>query len=197
MLNHLSNFVSKQSALKLIIVVLFAVAFNFAASEWLNASYASSKFPVPYFQAQLSFDHLKLKAWYATLIAEGTLSIYLQTQHIDFVFIVSVLFLHFLSLLLAAKLIPTNSQWHKLTLIAALLSTIAPLADALENLVSYLMLLNPLDFRSDLALIYSSFAAIKFAFFTFAYIAVMVSLVVASLLWQKRVDASRQQNKLG
>ena len=187
MLNHLSNFVSKQSALKLGIIVLFAFAFNLAASQWLNASYASSKFPVPYFEAQLSFDHLKLKTWYAALTALGTLSIYTQTQHIDFVFIISVLLLHFFALLFAAKLIPASSKWHKLSLIAALASTIAPLADALENLVSYLMLLNPIDFNSYLALIYSSFAAVKFAFFTFAYIALAVSLVAAVTLWKKRV----------
>ncbi len=187
MLNHLSNFVAKQSVIKLSTVVLLAFAFNLAASQWLNASYASSKFPVPYFEAQLSFDHLKLKTWYAALIAKGTLSAYIQTQHIDFVFIISVLLLHFFALLLVAKLIPAISQWHKLSLIAALLSTIAPLADALENLVSYLMLLNPIDFNSDLALIYSSFAAIKFAFFTFAYIALAVSLIAAAILWKKRV----------
>jgi hypothetical protein len=196
MLNHLSNIVSKQSVLKLVIIVLLAFAFNLAATEWLNASYISSQFPVPYFEAQLSFDHLKLKAWYATLIAKGTLSTYIQTQHIDFVFIVSVLFLHFFALLFVAKLIPTSSKWHKLALISALLSTIAPMADALENLVSYLMLMNPLDFNSYLALIYSSFAVIKFAFFTFAYVAVVVSLVVALFLWQKRVFDLRRKSKL-
>lgn len=179
MLNHLSNIVSKQSLLKLIIIVLLAFAFNLVATEWLNASYSSSQFPVPYFEAQLSFDHLKLKAWYAALIAKGTLSTYIQTQHIDFVFIVSVLFLHFFALLFVAKLIPTGSKWHKLALIAAVLSAIAPLADALENLVSYLMLMNPLDFSSYLAIVYSSFAAIKFAFFTFAYVAAIVGFVVA------------------
>ncbi len=195
MLNHLSNVVSKLSVLKLAVIVLLAFAFNLAASEWLNASYSSSQFPVPYFEAQLSFDHLKLKAWYAELIAKGTLSTYIRTQHIDFVFIVSVLFLHFFAILFVAKLIPIGSKWHKLALIAALLSAIAPLADALENLVSYLMLTNPLDFNSYLAIIYSSFAAIKFGFFTFAYVAVIVGLLVALFHWLKQVFVSRQKNK--
>ena len=196
MLNNLSNFVFKLGVLKLGVIVLMALAFNLVATEWLNASYSSSKFPVPYFEAQLSFDHLKLKAWYSALIVMGTLSTYIQTQHIDFVFIVSVLFLHFFALLLVAKLIPKSSKWHKITLIAALLSTIAPLADALENLVSYRMLMNPLDFNSYLAIVYSSFAAIKFAFFTFAYVAAIVSLLIALLLWQKRVFDSRQKSRL-
>jgi hypothetical protein len=178
MLNNLSNIASKLSVLKLAIIVLFAFIFNLAASEWLNASYIESKFPVPYYEAQLSFDHLKLKAWYAFLISKGTLSNYVQTQHIDFVFIVSVLFLHFFALLFVAKLIPSTVKWHQLTLMAALLSTIAPLSDALENVVSYLMLSNPLNFSSYLALIYSSFAATKFAFFVFAYVAAIAGIAV-------------------
>lgn len=194
MLNNLSNFLSKLSILKLGLIVLMAFAFNLAASEWLNVSYSNSKFPVPYFEAQLSFDHLKLKAWYSVLIAKGTLSTYVQTQHIDFVFIVSVLLLHFFALLFVAKLIPSTTKWHKFTLVAALLSTIAPLSDALENLVSYLMLMNPLDFSSYLALIYSSFAATKFAFFVFAYVAVIVGFVVALYFGAKTRFRLKTQN---
>jgi hypothetical protein len=179
MLNNLSKIVSKLSVLKLVILVLSAFMFNLAASEWLNASYIDSKFPVPYYEAQLSFDHLKLKAWYAVLISKGTLSNYVQTQHIDFVFIISVLLLHFFALLFVAKLIPSKGKWHKFMLMAAPLSTIAPLSDALENVVSYLMLMNPRGFSSYLAVIYSSFAATKFAFFVFAYVAVIAGFAVA------------------
>ncbi len=39
--------------------------------------------------------------------------------------------------------------------------------------------MNPLDFNSYLAIVYSSFAAIKFAFFTSAYVAAIVSLLIA------------------
>ncbi len=186
MLNSLSNIVSKLSVLKLAIFVLLAFTFNLAASEWLNASYISSMFPVPYYEAQLSFDHLKLKAWYAVLISKGTLANYVQTQHIDFIFIVSVLLLHFFALLFVAKLIPSKVKWHRFALMAALLSTIAPLSDALENVLSYLMLLNPLNFSSYLALLYSSFAAIKFAFFVFAYACVIAGLAVALYCWAKK-----------
>jgi hypothetical protein len=196
MLNNLSKIVSKLSVLKLAILVLSAFIFNFAASEWLNASYIDSKFPVPYYEAQLSFDHLKLKAWYAVLISKGTLANYLQTQHIDFVFIVSVLLLHFFALLFVAKLIPPAVKWHQFILIAALLSTIAPLSDALENGVSYLMLMNPLDFSSHLALIYSSFAATKFAFFVFAYIAVIVGFTAALYFGAKTRFGLKEQTQV-
>ena len=61
--------------------------------------------------------------------------------------------------------------------ICALISAIAPIADQLENLVSYVMLANPRDFADSLAYIYSSFAAIKFAFFVFAYVTAPVGLI--------------------
>jgi len=35
---------------------LVALVFNLQASAWLKDSCARSRFPVPYFQAQLSFD---------------------------------------------------------------------------------------------------------------------------------------------
>ena len=54
---------------------------------------------------------------------------------------------------------------------AALLSPLAPILDALENLVSFVMLSQPLSFEPALALIYSALAAGKFAMFTFAYVA--------------------------
>lgn len=47
-----------------------------------------------------------------------------------------------------------------------------------RNAVSYVMLANPLQFASFWAYIYSSFAALKFAMFTFAYVAAAVGLLV-------------------
>ncbi len=163
----------------LAVAVVPALALNLFASRILGASYAASQFPVPYQVAQLSFDHHKLKGWYAFLIERGTLDAYLQTQHIDFIFIVSVFLLHLLALLLIARLFPAASKQRRWMETAAVLSTLAPIADALENLVSYLMLAQPLDFHPGLALVYSSLAALKFAMFTFAYAAAVLGLAAA------------------
>lgn len=64
---------------------------------------------------------------------------------------------------------------------AALLSTMAPLADTLENLVSYFMLSEPVDFPDHLAWVYSGFAALKFGAFTFAYVAAIGGLVIGAI----------------
>ena len=172
----------KPTTLTLAIGLLLALVFNFWASWILNASYAESGFPVPYFEAQLSFDAEKLKGWYGFLIETNMLDNYLMTQHIDFIFIVSVLLLHFLGLVFVARLLPSGHTLRKLMIVCALLSTVAPLADALENLVSYIMLANPLDFNDSLALAYSSFAALKFCMFAFAYIVFALGLVAAIFL---------------
>jgi hypothetical protein len=154
---------------------------NWLATEWLNASYALSRFPVPYHTAQLSFDGLKIKAWYAQLIEWGTLDIYVQTQLIDHIFIATVFVLHAAALLWTSRLFPADHRGRRWMVIASLLSMAAPLADTLENLVSYAMLSNPSGFANGLALLYSSLAAVKFAMFTFAYIAWPIG--IAAGLW--------------
>jgi len=155
-----------------------ALVLNIFASRILNASYEASKFPVPYFEAQLSFSAEKIKDWYSYLIEQNTLGVYIKTQHIDFVFIVSVLLLHFFVLLLISRLYPPNHRGRRALVLCALLSTVAPIADAIENLISYVMLLAPTRFPDGLALVYSSFAALKFAMFTFAYISATIGLIL-------------------
>ena len=155
----------------------FSLMLNLAATAWLNASYAASKFPVPYHVAQLSFDAQRIKNWYAYLIEQETLAIYWQTQFIDFGFIATVLLLHVSVLWLVSRLFEADSFGRRWMERATVLSTIAPLADALENLVSFVMLSDLAGFPDSLALLYSSLAATKFAFFIFAYVALPVGVV--------------------
>lgn len=192
MTNLFQQWQSKFTAPQLMVIGLLALLFNFWATDLLNASYASSGFPVPYWQAQLSFDANKLKGWYQILIERGTLDRYIQTQHIDFVFIASVLILHIVVLLAISRALPANSGLRRAMIIAAMLSAIAPIADALENGISYIMLANPADFAEGLAWIYSSLAAVKFAMFTVAYLAAILGLVCAAwLLVTRRILARK------
>ncbi|HOY21806.1 MAG TPA: hypothetical protein PK002_01560 [Cellvibrio sp.] len=170
-------FLNAPTTLTLILLTPAAFIFNLWASNILTESYIASKFPVPYFVAQLSFNPEQLKTWYGVLIEQGMLDKFLQTQHIDSLFIVSTLLLHCVVLLLISRLFAANSKGRKIMVICALISAIAPACDQLENLVSYVMLANPRDFFSGLAYIYSSFAAIKFAFFVFAYVTAAIGLV--------------------
>ncbi len=170
-------FLNAPTTLTLILLTPAAFLFNLWASKTLTASYIASKFPAPYFVAQLSFNPEQLKAWYSSLIELGTFDVYVRTQHIDSLFILSVLMLHGFALVLISRMFAANTKGRKIMVICALISTIAPIADQLENLVSYVMLANPRDFADSLAYIYSSFAAIKFAFFVFAYVTAPVGLI--------------------
>lgn len=152
--------------------------FNLWTDKILTANYIASKFPVPFFTAQLSFDPEKIKAWYAFLINEGTLDQYIHTQNIDSLFILSTLFLHGFGLLLISRLFSAEAKGRHIMVICALISAIAPLSDQLENLVSYVMLANPSGFSDALAYLYSTFAATKFVFFVFAYLAAPIGLVI-------------------
>lgn len=179
----LSKLQERPSTTLLWMVSSVALVLNLAASSWLNASHTASQFPVPYHVAQLSFDAQQLRGWYAFLIERGTLDRYWQTQYIDFAFIATVLVLHVSVLLLASRLFAPGSSGRRWMVGAAVLSAVAPMADAVENLVSFLMLADAAGFPDVLAWIYSSLAAVKFAFFTFAYLALSAGLLAA--LWHR------------
>lgn len=188
-------FLNAPTTLTLILLTPAAFVFNLWASKTLTASYIASKFPVPYFVAQLSFNPEQLKAWYSSLIELGTFDVYVRTQHIDSLFILSVLMLHSFALVLISRMFAANTKGRKIMVICALLSAIAPIADQLENLVSYIMLANPRDFAGSLAYIYSSFAAIKFAFFVFAYVTAPVGLVaglISMIIRSKKTPMTSQ-----
>ena len=170
-------FLNSPTAARLAVLTALSLAFNAWISKTLAASHAASRFPVPYFEAQLSFSGEKLKGWYALLNEMGTFDVYLRTQHLDSLFILSVLMLHGLALLLISRLFASGSRGRRIMVICPLVSAITPLSDQLENLVSYVMLANPTGFADGLAYLYSSFAATKFAFFVFAYVAAPLGLI--------------------
>jgi len=176
----IEKFREKPGIAVLVVITLLAALFNVYSTKILNASYEESKFPVPYFEAQLSFSAEKIKSWYAYLIEQNTLGIYKRTQHIDFIFMLSVLLLHFSALVLVSRLYPRESLGRKVMIICAFISVLAPLSDVLENLVSYVMLASPVDFPNWLVYPYSGFAAFKFAMFTFAYIAAALGILFAA-----------------
>lgn len=168
-------------------VSLLALGANLLATAWLNSSYANSRFPVPYQVAQLSFSASRLKGWYAQLADFGTLDLYWRTQYIDFAFILTVLVLHTTALLWVSRLFPDGHRGQRIMVGAALWSTVAPLADALENMVSFAMLADPGGFADPLAWLYSGLAAVKFAGFTFAYGTLLLGLLAgAAVRWRRK-----------
>lgn len=193
MIKTFTRLQSKLTGVQLTVITLVALIGNVWATKLLDAAYAASKFPVPYWQAQLSFDHFKLKGWYGFLIKNETLGLYIHTQFIDFIFIASVLVLHMAALLALSRAVPAPSTARRALIWAALLSAIAPLADAVENGISFIMLANPAGFEPLLAMAYSSVAAIKFGMFTFAYLAVAAGVVAALYYLVTRVKPKASQ----
>jgi hypothetical protein len=196
MIKNYFRWQSTVSTPSLVALAFLSFVFNLWATDLLNAAYAASAFPVPYWQAQLSFDHEKIKLWYGFLLDKGTLERYVHTQNIDFIFIASVLLLHTSALLAIARLLPSQSLGRRLVVWASLVSMIAPLADAVENGFSYIMLADPTGFDPVLAIAYSSAAALKFAMFTFAYVAAIGGLLawlyVVGARLRNRARAARQ-----
>ena len=173
------RFQSAFSTLQWAAFTVVGVVLNVWTTVVLNRAYAASGFPVPYWEAQLSFSHLKIKGWYQALIEKDSIGLYLHAQYVDFLFIASVLVLHVAVLVLVSRMLPNASRARSVMLFAALLSSLAPVLDALENLVSFVMLAQPLSFEPALALIYSALAAGKFTMFTFAYVAGGVGVIWA------------------
>ncbi len=185
MFKNLLNDLSKTPVLAGIVIVSYFAKAKIEAL--LNHHYALSKFPVPFYEAQLSFNADKLRQWYQYLHEHGTFEQYIFTQHFDFYFMACVLILHFSCLQLIATFLKNNIRLNKLFCRFAFLSCLAPLADALENGVAYIMLANSQYFPDYLALIYSSFAAIKFSMFVLTYIAIAVGIFTIALVYLKKL----------
>lgn len=194
MIKTFSRLQSNLTGGQWIAITLVALLFNLWATDILNAAYAASGFPVPYWQAQLSFDHEKIKGWYGWLLSNQTLGLYVRTQLIDFIFIASVLILHISALLAISRGLPATSHARHVLVWAALLSTLAALSDAIENGISFIMLANATGFEPVLALAYSSAAALKFGMFSFAYIAAIGGLLAALFYWANRARRSASAN---
>ena len=176
-----------------VLAITTVVAFFY--QQWirgvLDANYAASKFPVPFFVQQLSFSPEKMKAWYAYMVSQGTLGQYIHTQNIDSLFILGTFALFVLGLTFLSRLFPAGSRSRKIMVGLALFSGFAAIFDQCENLVSYIMLANPSGFPNVLAYVISSFSALKFGVFVATYLIAIISPVLALVLFIKRRMATR------
>jgi len=159
------------------IISSVSLALYFFTSYLLETSYLKSKFPVPYFTQQTSFDAVKMKEWYEFMIQENTFQIYLKTQWIDFAFILAVISSGFTIWTLVSKLHNEKSWFRKYGYFFAFSLPLAGFFDILENIVSFFMIANPLEFSNALIIPYSTFASIKFGFWAVALIWLMISII--------------------
>jgi len=131
----------------------------------LSKFYTAFKFPVPYQEAQLSMDPAALQGWYKSLIEMDTLEVYIQTQLIDFAFIITTALLGLIFGMFLYRVSKNNQLGIIARVFAVSIIFLLPLGalfDTLENLVSFFMLNDPTSFPEWLAYMYSSFAWLKF-----------------------------------
>lgn len=159
------------------IIAIACLGLYFLSSFFLEKSYAASKFPVPYFQQQTSFDAVSMKEWYSFMIQENTFNIYLRTQFIDFIFIAAVIAAGFSLWTFISSLHKKGSFFQRIGYKMAFALPLAGAFDVLENLVSFFMIANPTDFSDAWIIPYSSFAVLKFGCWTIALAWVVVSLL--------------------
>lgn len=156
---------------------LFSFSLVGGANAILERSYAASQFPVPFAVGQTSFSGETLKGYYSYMIEKDTLGIYWQTQFIDFLFIGAIFLAGLVVSLLFARLDRGKAFLYGIALAAAIILPLGAIFDASENLLSFFMLSQPVSFPNWLALVYSSFAVLKFSAIGLGMLLWLVSLV--------------------
>lgn len=158
----------------------------------LDASYAESLFPVPYAVGQTTFDGQQLKSYYQFMLDKNTLGIYWQTQFIDFGFIAAMFITGLLIPILLRRIALSSSWGYSILTLAGVLIPVGAIFDAIENLNSFIMLVQPQTFPNWLALPYSTFAVIKFGCIGLGMLAMLLGLLVAILerirMWMRPSD---------
>jgi hypothetical protein len=161
------------------IAVAFVGLFQ-VTQRWLDGLYALSRFPVPYYVGQTTFDAARLKSYYAVLIEQGTLERYVGVQVADYAYMATVL-LAFVALTIAAYRSFPKGHWLKpFAFVMIFVAALAPVFDALEN---------PAGFADWLVYPYSAFACAKFAIYGLTYLWVPVAVGIALLSWGGRTFA--------
>ena len=148
---------------------------------WLDPAYAQSQYPVPFFVGQTTFNAAELKGYYQVMLDKGTLPLYWLTQCIDFVFIACTYWAFFAltqSIYHSIKrVLPKALHLQAVAKACCFIAPLAAIADAAENLVSFIMLLQPVTFLDFWVYPYSSLAVIKFAIFALTYIWAAISIL--------------------
>ncbi len=156
-----------------------------AGMVWLlvrvDALYLASNHPVSHAAGQLAFSAARIEAHYAEMQAAGTLHLYAASQRLDFGLIAAIALVAVLLGSLLARLGGPGSRGWRAGWAAAVLGVAGAGMDAVENLLSFVMLSNPQVIPQALAVAYSGFAAAKFVLLVLALLAALASLVVGAV----------------
>lgn len=144
----------------------------------LDSSYVASGHPVDYVTGQTAFNDKTIKSYYAHMQEAGTLDVYWRTQLIDFGFILAMMLMALIFCTLVARIGRQGSWARRAGLLAASAVFLGAVCDIIENGWSFVMLSNPTDFASWLALPYSTFASLKFALIALGMLLVCITILL-------------------
>ncbi len=164
------NIISAFSTWHWWLLAILSVIVSQLTMGWLNGLYAATQFPVSIYEGQTTFNGVTIKGYYATLQALGTFNDYVWVQIADYAFMVTVFISMACCTIALYRSLPQVRFLKTLGYAMIFIAPMAAVSDALENLVSFAMLVNPEDFANWLAIPYSSFAVTKFAIFTLSYL---------------------------
>ena len=156
---------------------VLAYALMRVANIVLDRSYATSQYPVPFYVGQTAFSGETLKTYYAHMIKSDTLGIYWRTQFVDFMFIAAVFLAGLVVSLFLTHLHEKGTALYRLSWAAAIMIPLGATFDVFENLTSFIMLSQPTSFPNWIALVYSSFAVLKFIAIGIGYSFWAISLI--------------------
>ena len=183
MLNQrLDSLVARYSTLQWwLAAIVLTVISKMTQILWLDPLYVQSQFPVSFFVGQTTFNAQELKSYYAVLLERDTLNDYVWVQIADYLFMLTVFISHIALMAAAYRSLPNSTLLKKWGWAMIFIAPMAAGFDALENLVSFVMLANPRDFADWLVLPYSSFASLKFIIFGLSYLWVLAAIVISML----------------
>lgn len=161
------------------VIVVVTVIISQLTMHWLNGLYAQTLYPVSFMEGQTTFNAEVLKGYWAVMIEKGTLGKYVQVQIIDYLFMATV-FISFAAACIAVyRSLPTINWLKNMAWLAVLVAPHTATLDAIENAISFVMLVNPQSFADWLVYPYSSFAVAKFILFSLTFLWVSLGIVVA------------------
>ncbi len=145
------------------ILAIFGIIFFIVIITFMIIFYELSGYPVSFFESQLSFSGSVIKSHFSVMNPEE-LNYYLIWVIIDYGFMFGFAIIYFSFGLILARKFDINSRWRKLGIIGALLGLLYFCCDAIENILIFAMLTNPLGFPDIWAVVHSWIALVKFIF---------------------------------
>ncbi len=180
MLARMRTFIDEELSLSLLwitSIVTFIVS-KIIQIQLLDKSYSDSKFPVPFYEGQTTFDAIETKAHFQVLIENNTLDVFWRTQLIDFVYILATFLFTIFAMVSVYKMLAFSIKLQRISWHMIFLMPLNAILDVFENLVSFIMLSNPTDFANWLIIPYSSFAVAKFTFYLIGYLWIIAALFI-------------------